>query len=135
MPAATVRRFASGPPGVVWWGETNRSGRQTLTKAKIQAGVCGFETTVEACLGDDGRTCEIRLASPCGAVAELGDRLGALDAFQEISHAGAGSTVLRLARELCHHTACPVPVGIIKALEVEAGLALPAEARISIEQG
>ena len=28
----------------------------------------------------------------------------------------------------CYHTACPVPVDITKAIEIEAGLALPVDA-------
>ena len=34
--------------------------------------------------------------------------------------------------EHCFHSACPVPVGIIKAVEVAAGLALPADVRMTI---
>ena len=32
----------------------------------------------------------------------------------------------------CPHAACPVPVGIIKAIEVEAKLAVPADVSIKL---
>ena len=32
----------------------------------------------------------------------------------------------------CTHAACPVPVSIIKAVEVEAGLALPTDVTIQL---
>jgi hypothetical protein len=34
----------------------------------------------------------------------------------------------------CTHAACPVPVGIIKAVEVETGLALPADVSIKLSK-
>jgi len=36
--------------------------------------------------------------------------------------------------EFCTHAACPVPVGIIKAVEVASGLALPKDVKIEIEK-
>ncbi len=36
--------------------------------------------------------------------------------------------------QFCSHAACPVPVGIIKAVEVEAGLALPEDAHIKVSR-
>jgi len=47
---------------------------------------------------------------------------------------GGGPLTLLLATKHCPHTACPVPVGIIKAIEVEAGLALPADATIRLSK-
>jgi hypothetical protein len=34
----------------------------------------------------------------------------------------------------CYHAACPVPVGIIKAMEIEAGLALPEDVTIRLSK-
>jgi hypothetical protein len=39
-----------------------------------------------------------------------------------------------LGRQHCPHAACPVPVGIIKAIEVEAELAIPADVTIKLSQ-
>lgn len=41
---------------------------------------------------------------------------------------------MRLAAKHLRHAACPVPAGIIKAVEVAAGLALPADATIKISE-
>jgi hypothetical protein len=38
--------------------------------------------------------------------------------------------VFREAAKTLLHPACPVPVGIIKAIEMEAGLALPRDVEI-----
>ena len=39
---------------------------------------------------------------------------------------------LEMGIKYCTHAACPVPVGIIKAVEVEAKLALPADVSIKL---
>ena len=41
---------------------------------------------------------------------------------------------MKIGAEHCYHPACPVPVGIIKAIEIEAGLALPADASIKLSK-
>lgn len=54
--------------------------------------------------------------------------------MREVSHRGSPPVVWELAAKHCPHAACPVPVGILKAVEVEAGLALPADVSIEIRQ-
>jgi hypothetical protein len=39
-----------------------------------------------------------------------------------------------MAAKHCKHAACPVPSGIIKAVEVASGLALPKDASIQVSQ-
>jgi hypothetical protein len=39
-----------------------------------------------------------------------------------------------MGTKYCSHAACPVPVGIIKAIEVEAHLALPADVTIKLSK-
>jgi hypothetical protein len=68
--------------------------------------------------------------SDCDAIQRLGEELTEVDPFQEITFRGQGPRALQLGAKHCYHTACPVPVGIIKAVEVAAGLALPADAAI-----
>jgi hypothetical protein len=34
----------------------------------------------------------------------------------------------------CTHAACPVPVAIVKAIEIEAGLALPTDVTIKLSK-
>jgi len=54
--------------------------------------------------------------------------------MEEISFRGEGPKTLRMAAKHCKHTACPVPAGIIKAIEVASGLALPKDASIQVSQ-
>ena len=99
-----------------------------MAKAEIQSGICGFCTTVKTT--SEGRTVRVAFETDCGYVEQLAECLTEVDPFREISYRGEGPVTLKLAAEHLVHPACPVPSGIIKAIEVEAGLALPRDASI-----
>ncbi len=101
-----------------------------MAKAEIFSGICGFSTTVKTRM--NGAHCSISLESDCDAIRRLGEVLTEVNPWQEITFRGEGPLTLKMGAEQCHHPACPVPVGIIKAIEVEAGLALPKDATIKV---
>ena len=103
-----------------------------MAKAEITSGICGFTATVETTM--EGRNCKIKIESECEAIHKLAEALPEVEPFQEISFRGEGPRTLKAGAEHCYHPACPVPVGIIKAIEVEAGLALPADAVIKLQK-
>ncbi len=103
-----------------------------MARAEITSGICGFTATVQA--SQEGRKVKLDIQSECKAIQALAAELTEVDAFQEISFRGEGPRALKAGAKHCYHPACPVPVGIIKAVEVEAGLALPAEARIELSK-
>ena len=106
--------------------------RDLVTRAKIRSGICGYTTTVEAHL--DGTSCCVSIETDCKALQNLAAELTHVDPFQEISFRGGEPLTFRLAAKHCSHAACPVPVAIIKAVEVEAGLALPADVSIELQK-
>jgi hypothetical protein len=99
-----------------------------MASAEIESGICGFCTTVRTT--SEGRRVRVEFETECGYVEHLAAVLQEVDPFREISYRGEGPVTLRLAAEHLVHPACPVPSGIIKAIEVEAGLALPKDASI-----
>ena len=101
-----------------------------MAKAEIASGICGFSATVVARM--EGSNCVLSIDSDCDAIQRMAEELTGVDPFQEITFRGQGPRTLALGTKHCYHTACPVPVGIIKAVEVAAGLALPAEATIKL---
>ena len=103
-----------------------------MATSEIYAGICGFKTKVETRM--EGTRCAVEIESDCEAVERLAEKLRDVDPFQEISSRGEGPHTLKLGAEYCTHTACPVPVGIIKAIEIEAGLALPADVTIRLSK-
>jgi hypothetical protein len=101
-----------------------------MAKAEIHAGVCGFTTRVEAKM--DGEVCRLTIQSDCPAVQKMGEILTEVDPLREISARRAVPLILQAGLKHCTHAACAVPVGIIKAVEVEAGLALPKNVSITV---
>lgn len=99
-----------------------------MASAEIESGICGFCTTVKTTT--EGRKVRVEFETECGYVEKLAEALTEVDPYKEISYRGEGPVTLKLAAEHLVHPACPVPSGIIKAIEVEAGLALPKDASI-----
>ena len=102
-----------------------------MAKAEIFAGICGFNTTVDVKMNG---SCDISIDSECQSIQKLGASLKHVNPFEEISFRGEGPATLREATKHCAHAACPVPAGIIKAVEIAAGLALPADATIKLSK-
>ena len=103
-----------------------------MAKAEIFAGICGFNTTVRT--RTEGSKCQVNIESECDAIQHLAAELTEVEPFREISFRRKGSLTLELAARHCHQTASPVPVGIIKAIEIESGLALPANPTIELSK-
>jgi hypothetical protein len=103
-----------------------------LAQAEIKSGICGFSATVKT--QTEGSKVALSIESDCDAIQRLAEELTEVEPFQEISFRGGGPRTLELGAKHCYHPACPVPVGIIKAVEVEAGLALPADAAIKVSK-
>lgn len=104
-----------------------------MPKAKIDAGICGHTTTVEARLKEKYQI-ELQIQSNCKHIKKLAENLKEVNAMNEISFRKGMPEILVKGAEYCTHAACPAPVGIIKAVEVAAGLALPKNVHIEVEK-
>ncbi len=104
-----------------------------MAKANIEAGICGFHTVVEAEAGDDYQV-QLKIESDCKHIQKLAADLKEVNAFNEISFRRGSPEILAKGAQYCTHASCPVPVGIIKTVEVAAGLALPQIAKIEVEK-
>ena len=100
-------------------------------KAEINSGICGFTTTVTA-RADGFRGVMLTIESGCSAVQRLAEQLPEVDPLQEVTFRGKGPVIFRAAADCLRHSACPVPTGIIKVVEISAGLALPADVTIKL---
>jgi len=103
-----------------------------MSKAEIQSGICGHVSTVEAKM--DGKICKVSITSTCKAIQQLAQELTEVNPMMEISCKRATPQTLQMGLKHCYHAACPVPVGIIKAIEVEAKLALPKDVIIKVSK-
>jgi hypothetical protein len=103
-----------------------------MATAEIEAGICGLTTTVRT--KADGAAVRVEIESDCEHIAKLAAALTEVEPFREISFRGQEPLTLEKAREHCAHAACPVPSGILKAIEIEAGLALPKDVTIRVSK-
>ena len=103
-------------------------------QATIHAGVCGFVTRVEA-VSDDEQRVRFAVTTPCENIRRLADRLPEVDALAEIG-AGFAGEIHRAARESLKGccSACVVPNGVYKAMQIAAGLALPRSVSLEFQR-
>jgi hypothetical protein len=106
-----------------------------MAKAEIDSGICGMHTTVWAKTDMATYRCKLRIESDCEAIQKLAEEIQEVNALQEISlRMGDGPEILRKGMAICFHSSCPVPVGIIKTVEVASVLALPKDVSIKISK-
>jgi hypothetical protein len=106
-----------------------------VTTVKITAGACGFVTRVKANKGEKRTVC-IEMKSNCESVDDLAfilEQMGPLGLKEIMSTNPEKNRVFQLAVEKLPHSACPVPVAIIKAAEVALGLNVPSSVSIEFE--
>lgn len=103
-----------------------------MSTAIVEPGNCGYTTTIEAKMnGDD---CQISIQTACPYIQKLAADLSSVDPYQEIAFRRGMPTILQAGAKYCKHSACPVPVAVIKAVEVEANLALPSDVTIKLSK-
>jgi hypothetical protein len=103
----------------------------TVTVVEVDAGCCGFTTTIEI-LKVDSRMVKAAISSDCEMITAWGKALGPLD-WRQCIRGFVDSPVFQYCSKHIGHVACPVPVALLKAIEVEAGLALPANVTIRFD--
>jgi hypothetical protein len=103
-------------------------------RSVVQAGVCGFKTTIIA-TSDDEQNVSFVIASDCENIQKLASDFPEVDGYSEIGEGFDGEIhqFVRSSLKGCC-SGCAVPVGIFKSMQVAAGLALPAPVSIDIEK-
>ena len=99
-----------------------------VARAEIQAGICGFRTSVLA-TAERSRLVSFTVETNCETVAALATALtehGDFDAIDEIDPRTEGS-LMPLVRANLHGccAGCAVPAGLFKAMQVAAGPRAP----------
>jgi hypothetical protein len=102
-----------------------------MPSAVIRSGICGFTTRATAHCGDVAHVA-LKIESDCPNYQKVAEQLHEVDAFQELFVDKFEGTVWKVCARYSPHISCPVPVGLLKLIEVAAGLALPQTASIEI---
>jgi hypothetical protein len=107
--------------------------KNNLIRVAVDSGICGFHCVVEA-WEKEKRVVSIRVSgSECKQIQGLSEKVQEMnlrDLFAPISK----NLVFSSAQAAGCHPTCPVPIAILKAVEVAMGMALPKEAVIRFEK-
>ena len=95
-----------------------------MTRVVVKSGICGFISTIDADEVDKKHV-KVKISADCPMVTAMGKSLPEEIEIAEVFKKHAESVVYKLAGEKHMHTACPVPMAVLKAIEAEFKLALP----------
>ena len=102
--------------------------------AEVIGGVCGLKTVVRA-TSTDGVTVHLDICSDCQRICAMAGEMPPLDAVEEALRKALNETLpVVLAAKHKLHSSCLVPAGILKAVEVAAGLALPCLCQVELSR-
>jgi hypothetical protein len=99
------------------------------TTLSVEPGVCGFHCTIRATKSKDGKVRVSISDSQCELVLKMSKFFEELT-LQDLFLPMANNPINRWAEKARCHPSCIVPFAILKAVEVEMGMALPRRAAI-----
>jgi hypothetical protein len=102
-----------------------------MTRVVVNPGICDKHATVEV-VKVGKRRVRVEITSDCEMVTKMGKSLAELDHGDALKP-HVSSSIYKCASRCRLHTSCPVPMAILKAIEVEAGLTLPRPVLIRFE--
>ena len=103
-----------------------------MTQVTVDAGVCGFTAAIQV---DkiDRHTVRVKIDSACEQITAMNPDMAELNWRRGVFCKIAESRVYQSASQHIKHAACPIPSAILKAIEVEVGIALPKDVIIHFE--
>ena len=101
-------------------------------KVTVDSGVCKMITTINAKTNKEDMV-ELDIKSDCPYVLKMSWAIKPVFAFLVVEAPMCETDIYQLASKNLAHTACPVPAGILKAIEVAGDLGIKRDAYIKIE--
>ena len=98
----------------------------------VDAGVCKMKTVIHAVQQDD-MMIRLDIESDCHNILKMSWRIKPVNPYTEVESKICESDIYRWANEVLPHAACPVPCGMIKAIEVAGDLGIKRDVTIKIE--
>lgn len=103
-------------------------------KVTVDAGVCKMKTVIIAKESEnEPGSIDLTIESDCPRVLKMSWKLKPICPYSEVEANMIETEVYNLTTDAIPHAACPVPCGMIKAIEVAGGLGLKRNVTIEIE--
>lgn len=90
----------------------------------VMAGPCRFKTEITA-EKSGRRTVKLIIHSECPNYKKLNEEIPEVNAFDEVLGKMGETPIYLAVKKYTKHPSCPVASAILKAVEIESGLALP----------
>jgi hypothetical protein len=103
-----------------------------MTRVTADAGACGFSATIEV-ERIDRSIVRATIHSACEQITAMNPDLSELNWRRGVFCKMTESRVYQSASQHIQHAACPIPAAILKAIEVEVGIALAKDLVIHFE--
>ena len=104
-----------------------------MTRLIIEPGACGFTCKIDVEKVEKYQVIA-RLQSQCKQIKKLASEVGEID-FMEISRGAFGQNYISQSAARCKlHPSCPIPCGLIKAIEAELGMAVKKNVGLTYEE-
>lgn len=104
-----------------------------MTQVTVAGGACGFSATIDV-EQLDRSTVRVTIHSACEQITAMNPDLVGLNWRRGVFCKMTDSRVYQSASQHIQHAACPIPAAVLKAIEVEVGIALPKDVIIHFEQ-
>ncbi len=104
-----------------------------MSKVTVVAGPCRLKTEIIA-TKIDRNTVGLKIESQCAAFNALNDEIAEVNPYEEVMGKMGETKIFQAVKAHTKHAACPVACAVIKAVEIEAGLALPAAPEFTMEK-
>lgn len=101
-----------------------------MTTVELSPGICNLNTTVTAKAADAG-TVKVGLETDCPNWSKVADQIQPVDPIFELFKPYPEIGMVKLMDQIPHKS-CPMACTILKAIEIEAHLALPADVTLRI---
>ena len=99
----------------------------------IHCGICGFTINVKA-VSDSDQNVKLEITSDCPNYQKIAKELTELNAYKEVFNKLHTGRVYEVFAKYSPHPSCPGVSGILKTVEVAAGLALSQEVSMKISK-
>ena len=102
-----------------------------MTRVTVNPGVCGMVCNIDISKIDRQQV-SLKIETKCDMIREMCEQAATMK-LRDVLKLPVESIVYEYASKCRIHAACPVPVAVIKAIEVEAGMALPRPVSIEFD--
>jgi len=99
-----------------------------MTKVIVHPGICGFDALLEAKASES--TVKLKIESECEDVKNLSRILTEVSKQDWMNTRGFVNEIYEFLARNTRHFSCPIPCAIMKAIEVELGMALKKDVEI-----